>query len=364
MILNKYIFKELFKTQLVVLLILLRVFLSQSVIRLASQAVIGSIPVNIVAYLAILSLPDISVIMLPLTLFIAILLTLGRICSDSEMVVIRSFGISPYKILAIVLVLAVITAIFSGICSNYLSSKAAVERSALLYKAQTSPEYLPLESGRFVSFGAFNIYVENVSTNKEGQTIQNVYVMTLPEDASLGSVTVSQKGYLKTDEKGIQWLYLENGKRYEGPLKTDGSFRVAEFDRLRAPVAVDSNAQNTNADLMEKSTLELIQSDNLYANVEAQWRISVIFACIVLSLIAVPLSMVNPRQGRYTRLVPAILLYASYYLLLLSMRNMVLSGTIPLYPGIYIVPIVFFIFVAIPLNLPAHIFIKIKKVKN
>ena len=73
--------------------------------------------------------------------------------------------------------------------------------------------------------------------------------------------------------------------------------------------------------------------------------------------------MINPRQGRFARLGPAILLFVCYYLALLSFRNLLNSGTIPLYPGMYLVPLLFIILVAIPLNLESPK-IKFKKRKQ
>jgi lipopolysaccharide export system permease protein len=74
---------------------------------------------------------------------------------------------------------------------------------------------------------------------------------------------------------------------------------------------------------------------------ELQWRISTILLIPVLSLIAVPLSRVAPRQGRFSRLVPATLLYAVYYVLLQLGMSMLAEGTIPLALGLWWVHAVF-----------------------
>ena len=76
-----------------------------------------------------------------------------------------------------------------------------------------------------------------------------------------------------------------------------------------------------------------------------------VYGVLIFAIIAIPLSMVNPRQGKFARLGPAIILFVCYYLALIGMRNIVNSGKIPIYPGLYLVPIVFFIFVAVPLNI-------------
>ena len=71
--------------------------------------------------------------------------------------------------------------------------------------------------------------------------------------------------------------------------------------------------------------------------------------CFIMTMVAVPLGLINPRQGRFARLGPAILLYISYYMLILGFRNMMNSGIMWMYPGLYSVPLIFLLFVALPL---------------
>ena len=133
----------------------------------------------------------------------------------------------------------------------------------------------------------------------------------------------------------------------------DGTMRRASFEEFKAPVSanVTEDVKMYRAISM-MSTTELLNSDSRIANLEAQWRISPILTTLVVCLIAVPLSMVNPRQGRFARLAPAILIYLAYYLLLLSVRNFIKTENLGLYPGLYLVPVLFMICVALPLNMP------------
>lgn len=365
MILNRYIFKELLRSQLVVFAVLYTVFISQLLIRLISEASIGSIPGAIVAQLVLYALPEISVILLPLTVFIAILITLGRICSDSEMVVMRSVGFSPAKVMNIALIVAFITALITGVCSIYLIPKASQEQQKILSDAKSNPTFLPIESGRFVSFGVgMNIYIEEVE--KEGgdnKKIRHIYVMQNPFSQINGSMTTASEGYLQKDESGVLWLYLKDGTRYEGQL-ADGTFRVGAFDTFRAPLSNDDRSEMRKLSISSMGTIDLLRSDNPEYNVEGQWRIAPIFTIFIICLIAVPLSMVNPRQGRFAKLMPAVLLFASYYMFLLSVRSLIMSGRFPMVPGIYVVPLAFFLLVAIPLNLPRHFFNRIMPSKS
>lgn len=352
MIFYKYIFKETAKTQLVILLILLTVFMCQSLIRLIGRAAVGSLPVEFIGTLAFYALPQVAVIMLPLTLFLAVLLTLGRICSDSEMVVLRSVGFSPVNVMGVTMALACITAAITGYVGIVLQPEAARAQEELTENAKNNPQFLPIESGRFVSLGErFTVYIDEVGGSEEEKTVSQIYVMDTPFARDQGSITTAQRGYLQDDDDGVRWLYLFDGKRYEGSVQA-GSFRRVNFSEFKAPVTTAEERRESELSIDTLATSELLTSDNRQHQVEAQWRISSIFAVFVLTLVAVPLSMVNPRQGRFAKLMPALLIYAAYYMFLLSLRNLINHGQLPVYPGMYLVPLLFALLVGIPLNLP------------
>lgn len=107
------------------------------------------------------------------------------------------------------------------------------------------------------------------------------------------------------------------------------------------------------------STFDFTLFEAIKSVVEIQWRIAPVLGCFIFAILAIPLSMINPRQGKFARLGPAILMFVSYYLVLLSIRNLLNSEKLPLYPGMYIVPLIYLIFVAIPLNIDLK-----KKVKK
>lgn len=360
MILSKYIFREILKIQLVTLLVLMLVFLCQSVIRYVGKASVGSIPVDIVVPMVLYSIPSILYLMLPLTLFVGIISALGRISSDSEMVVMRSVGFSPAKIMTICMFLAVFTAAATLADSIWLMPEAVKGQRELSRDAASNPQYLPIESGRFVDFGKgrnfMNIYIEDVEKQADKEkSMGNVYVMADPFSRVAGSFTIAEKGQLSFDSSGVQWLVLHNGSRYEGPLM-DHSSRSFAFSELRLPVTSRNKRSIEDDNISAMASAALLDSGEKSRILELQWRLAPFFAVFILTATAVPLSMVNPRQGRFAKLAPAILLYISYYLLLLSCRNMINAGSLPVWPGLYAVPVIFTLAVVLPLNVAGPLF--------
>lgn len=82
-------------------------------------------------------------------------------------------------------------------------------------------------------------------------------------------------------------------------------------------------------------TSELIGDPAPRSVAELQWRISLPLSVFIVTLMAIPLSRVNPRQGRYLKLLPAILLYMSYLAILISVRSSLEKGKLPLSLGMW-----------------------------
>lgn len=365
MILTKYIFKDILRVQLVTFMVLLAVFLCQTVIRLLGKASAGSVPVDVVSDLVLYSMPSVGFILIPMTLYVGIIVSLSRMSSDSEMVVMRSTGFSAVSFMKIAFVLAFLSALASGINSLYFMPKANYEQKVLTKSTQNNPKYLPIESGKFTDFGDYTIYIQEIAgKDGENKKLGQIFVIK-----SINNVLIAARetiflsatsGHMHRDDNGINWLTLDSGTMVKS-YGTDGSAQKTKFSSLSIPIPLDKDEEVEDDSLQSESTLDLIKSDNHAAKVELQWRIAPIFACFILAIIAIPLSMVNPRQGKFARLGPAIALFVCYYMFLLSIRNILNSERMPLVPGLYIVPIVFLLFVALPLNREKKFFRNRKK---
>ena len=365
MILSKYIFKEIFKVQAVTLSVLVVMLVSQSVIKYVGRAASGQIPSSIISQMVIYSLPSVLYIMLPLSLFVGVLVALGRISTDSEMVVMRSVGFSTASILKIVMWLALGTAVASATVSLYVEPWAVRSQDKLLDDAKKNPQYMPVEAGRFVNFSyKYTVFLNDVSTSRSGnKDTSNIYLFSQPFNTAEGFVITSTSGHVQYDEDGNQWVHLIDGNRYEGPLAS-GEFRRMHFEKAEFPSDINSGKRDEQNTISGLTTAQLMESDDPKAKIEIQWRISPIFVCFIMTMVAVPLGLINPRQGRFARLGPAILLYISYYMLILGFRNMMNSGIMWMYPGLYSVPLIFLLFVALPLNTGSGILNTLRNIRK
>ncbi len=349
MIVFRYIFKETLKTQLSILLILLLIFTSQQFIRILARAADGSIPSSLIGQMMLLNIPYMGLLLLPISLFVAILFAHGRLYADSEMTVLRAIGVGPSYIMRISLVLALLTTIVATVNTMWVAPMAREQQSRLLDAAKADPLSIPLESGRFLSLdgGHLTAYVEDVQDS--GRSLQRIFLLQRSPDPAEAAIIVAASGNLTNDAQGTPWVTLTNGKRYAGtPPSTQ--FSIANFAEYKAQLQrKDIEPSTPKARALPSS--ELYNSTDKKQIAEWQWRVVLPLSIPLMTLIAVPLATVNPRQGRYAKLLPAVMLYLSYFLLLSAGQSAIERGQLPAMPGLYIIPVLYTLLFAVPMNI-------------
>src|SRR5690606_16209184 len=142
------------------------------------------------------------------------------------------------------------------------------------------------------------------------------------------SVVVAETGTQRVDEvTGERFIVLHQGARFQGqPGQLD--YRLIEFDEYGVKIA-EPTAERRNTKDEAIPTVELLGSDLPKHQAILQWRISLPLLVPVVALLALPLSRVNPRQGRFFQLLPAMLIYIAYLGLLITARDLLQKERIP-----------------------------------
>ena len=325
MILTKYLIKETLKSQLAILFILLVIFLAQQLVRVLGSAVNGNVPVDVILPLLGLGMPTMAQLMLPLSLFLALLLTLGRLYSESEITVMQACGIGPNALVKVGLILSIVTAAIAAYNSLYLTPWALKKQVEVVENAKANPSASAITPGQFISSnnGNFVLFVDKV----KGNQLSDIYLFQTRQVGKVKpSVIVAEQGNFSTTKDGSQTLALKNGERFEGSAVLP-EFRVTHFQDYLAFLAFNP-AKAEEADLDMQDSNALLKNSSANAKAELQWRISLFLAVPLMMLIAIPLSKVNPRQGRFAKIIPALLLYLIYFLLQSSLKTAGINGKI------------------------------------
>lgn len=301
--------------------ILLMILMSSRLIYQLTAAAAGKIPLEIVFFTLLLRMPSFLEMILPLSLFIAILLAYGRLYAESEMTVLTATGFSSTRLLGYTLLPAGVITVLVAFFSLYLSPLGAQKMEDLYRKQATMTEFELLVPGRFQSTdkGSRVTYTEGLSDDKS--EMKNVFI------ADGNTILLAQTGTQKVNpDTGSRFLELHKGKRFDiTPGKLD--VEVLDFDLYGVKIA-DEQAERRKIKKEAIPTSELFGNDSKRHTSQLQWRFSLIIMVPICAMIAFPLSKVNPRQGRFARLFPAIILFMMYITLLISLRGMLSKGDI------------------------------------
>ncbi|PVX39810.1 lipopolysaccharide export system permease protein [Pasteurella langaaensis DSM 22999] len=318
MILTKYLTKEVFKSQIAILFILLLIFFCQQLVRVLGSASTGKVPADLVISLLGLGMPTMAQLMLPLCLFIAILLTFGRLYAESEITVMRACGVGQRILVRVALILSFLTAALAAYNALWVSPWAIKKQAEIIEDAKANPRMSALSAGQFIvsNNSEFVLFINNIQNNQ----INDVYLFQTKETKNAKpSVVTAEKGELKSLPNGDQILSLQNSQRVEGTAALP-DFRITHFDEYQAYLGHQSvNDNNSEAEMLTVN--ELLKGKTPAMKAEFHWRIALVVAVPLMALIAVPLSRVNPRQGRFAKVLPALLLYLIYFLAQSSLKS-------------------------------------------
>jgi len=338
LIIFRYLSREVLVTLSAVSAVLLVIIMSGRFIKYLAQAAQGVLDPGVLFMIMGLRLPGFLQLILPLGLFLGILLAYGRLYLESEMSVLSAAGMSRQRLLAYSLAPAALVALLVGWLSLSLAPQGVTRVEQILNSQDALTEFDTLAPGRFQSLksGGRVTYTEALSEDRS--ELSGVFISELQlsraGDKQRGiSVLVAESGRQEIRPDGSRYLILENGYRYDGqPGQAD--YRAIQYDRYgvllpKPEVAGELNEREGIA------TAQLLGSDNLRHQAELQWRLSLPLLVFVVTVLAVPLSRVNPRQGRFLKLLPAILLYMAYLALLIAMRGQLEKGRLPVALGLW-----------------------------
>lgn len=336
MLIFRYLAKEVFVTLFALTSILLLIFMSNQFVRYLAKAASGKIPVAFILKLLALELPMYMGLLMPLGFYMALLLAYGRLYADSEMTVLHACGYGPPRLLKHSLVMASGVAAIVLVILLWVNPAIAVERTKLLRSTGIQVLIQALEPGKFGGLpgGDGVFYVEHMK--REHSEAQGVFLARLDKHHKEKGWDVlwADRAYIADNpDTGLHELVLSNGHAYQGqPGQAD--YRVIKFKQYETPLP-EPVVVPKSGDLRAVKTADLWSWDsNEHAKAaELVWRVSIPLMVIVLTVVGVPLSRVNPRSGKYARLLPAILLFILYANFMFVARDAIASGKIAWWLG-------------------------------
>lgn len=323
MIIDDYLRREISVPFLAVSAVLVSIFITYSLTRFLMDANAGLLhPAEIFQMTVLKSLISLEVL-LPLSLYIAVLAGLGRLHSDSEIYAMRASGVSEMRALRPIIAVAILLAILIALFSNFVRPWAYGQSYEIKARAEASSEVERVKAARFYSFddSGRTIFVRSVLD--DGKQLREIFIQSQKgNDIQVITATTGELLYYERPE--LHQLLLHDASVYKRVDKGPDVF--AELGSL--VVWIPAGAPDPVGYKTKSSDLfELWNSTSGDDSAELQWRLSTPISALLLALLAIPLSRSRPRQGRYARMMIALVIYAVYFNLLDVSRTWVEQGT-------------------------------------
>ncbi|MBW0149472.1 LPS export ABC transporter permease LptF [Marinobacter arenosus] len=341
-IIFRYLVRQVMISMVAVSGILLLVFMSGRFLKYLGSAAEGEIAADVLFSIMAYRFPGFLELILPLGLFIGILLAYGRMYLESEMTVLFACGVSDRQLLLKTLLGSLPVMAVVGAMSLYVSPWGMKQVEQIFNEQRQATEFEMLVPGRFQDFSAGGrvTYTEGLSDDK--RELQGVFIAEYGKDGEGVTIFTAESGSQLIDrETGSRFLILEGGGRFDG---TPGQleYNVTGFEAYG--LKIESGEKGTRELEEGISTLALMDSDNLEDRALLHWRFSLPLIVPIVTLLAVRLSRVNPRQGRFFHLLPAMLVYITYLGLLIVARDALADGKVPEWIGMLWVHALFLAF--------------------
>jgi lipopolysaccharide export system permease protein len=324
-ILGRYILREVVTAWLVVTGVLLIILLANQVAGVLERAAVNRYPQGVVLELIGLGALQNLSILVPVGLLLGVVLALGRLYHDSEMAAALACGVRPASIFIPVGLLAVCVAAGLAWLTLILGPDATSRALSLRSAAVRAGQFAPISAGKFRSFAGGNAVVYAQNVNKDG-TLGNVFVER--NRGPVVEVALAGRARHSVTPDGLtHTITLYDGERFEGEPGSP-EFRIVHFAEHTIPVQVPT-AADTVKNLEAQPSRSLWDSNDPNRRAELHWRVAMPISCIVLTLLAIPLSRLRPRQGRYARVWVAVVIYFLYSNLISVGKVWISRGTVP-----------------------------------
>ena len=305
---DRALVREFASTGFFVFAILLAIIALTQLIRLLGESVGGSLPVDAVLVLLGFSALNYLPILLSISLFLSVLLTLSRSYSDSEMVVWFSSGMSLMRWIRPVMWYALPVVSLIALLSLVLAPWAMSKADDIRLKLESRDDIAVAAPGTFRESKQADrvFFLENVAPGNN--RVGNIFVQSV-QQGKVGTM-VAKQGLQEIAANGDKFIVLLNGTRHEGtPGQLD--YKIVEFERYAMRVETGESKKNT-LNPKAYSTLYLLQNRTSWNLSELNWRLGLPISALILALLAIPFSFVNPRAGRSLNIIGALVIYMLY----------------------------------------------------
>lgn len=330
-VIDRYFLLEVFKVFFAVLGVVMLIVASLLFLRTLEQVNAGALGARIVLQFLGLQLARDTASLLPPVFFISVLVALGRMAKDSELIAFSACGLGPVRTYRALFYAALPVTLLTAWFALSLGPAAATEILDLRVRQQEQAQRIAgLKPGRFYQHenGQITVYIDKIESSGR---LRDIFLHD--RRGKKPKLVFSREGRLHQDEEtGETFVELLSGRRYDGaPGRAD--YAIGTFERYRLRLEAGEPGRLRHVKRATYATAALIGSDDRLDHAELQHRLANPMAILVLTLVAVPLTAKSPRHSGSWRLFVAFLTYFSFFNLQRLATSWYESGLTPSWLG-------------------------------
>lgn len=342
---DRYLTGEIIRPFAVVLGILALLFAGYSLANILSDAVNGLLPVGAIAALTGLKLLISLEVLIPISLFIAVVAGFGRLQSDGEITAMLALGLGPRQLLRPVMRLALALGLGVAGLSLFARPWAYATSHEITRRAAVTLNVNAMEAGTFYASPKGDQVVFLGNRAGPHAAAGNLFVAR-EQNGHLEIITAANAAPATMGEDGRRSVHLSDAHIYQLDPGTPANDQVLDAQGLN----IDPDGTlpgKPGYSSVAASSARLFTSSTPGDVAERQWRLSTGISTLLLALLGAILSRGKPRQNRYAKFGPAILAYSAYYLLCTIARTWVQHGDVGAFPGLWWAPCLLALFIAL-----------------
>ncbi|WP_336931223.1 LPS export ABC transporter permease LptF [Acinetobacter tandoii] len=340
MIIRRYLVKQVVSNSLVVIGLLTLIMMGGRLIKYFGVAAQGRLDAGILFSIIGYRLPEFLTLIFPLGFFIGLMLVFGRLYVDHEMAVLNGSGVSRHQLARMLIPLTLVFMLLQGVLMLWMSPWGLRQFEQLTTSQAVRTGFDLVRPKEFISSGPYTIYAGDLSEDR--RNLKDIFFYQRAEKEGKPDVMILAKEATRVEVANdtANVVDLVQGRRYE-IYPGQPKYTQAEFQSYRLRLENDKEAKFESSEVEALTTSKLWQNRNdpIVAS-ELGWRMFVPLVMIVALGLAVALSEVSPRQGRYLKLFPALLIFASLIVAMMAIKTRVSKQEI----GMWAYPLVLFVY--------------------
>ncbi len=328
MILQRYLLKDIFSHTVAVGLVFLLVIIASRSIQYLEQVSRGELSLELVFWVVLFRLPEFLELIIPFSFFLSIVLVISRLCSDNEMIILEQNGFSNLRLLKLFFVAALFFALLTSLFSFWVTPSSKSNLDNIYKQTSFEEDFNSIQPGKFIFMKDGSVFY---AEEKESKIFSNIFLnFSITEAKQSESFLTAKKSFISPEDPNL--VFFENGK----------SFSIDDKNQVK--MSFESLSMNAGNDLsLETVSKQKNLNEVKLFGLKNIWKISLPLLTLISVFLALPLSKVRPRQGRYSKVLPSLIVFLVYLGLLLLVRGWLDEEKVTFVPSLLLVHLSFFL---------------------